>query len=75
MNVMEYYYKRYIVSFREIIKRLENVYCQSIGIEYMHLNDVDEVHFLRERMETPGAFDKSNEEKRLIMRRLTKAVL
>lgn len=44
-------------------------------MEYMHLYDLDRVQFLRERMETPGAFDRSVDEKRLIMRRLTKAVL
>ncbi|CAH0604432.1 unnamed protein product [Chrysodeixis includens] len=59
---------------REIIRRLEYVYCRSIGMEYMHLNDMDEVHFLREKMEAPGVLEKTAEEKRLIMRRLTKAV-
>ncbi|XP_028038162.1 2-oxoglutarate dehydrogenase, mitochondrial-like [Bombyx mandarina] len=62
------------LSLREIIHRLENVYCRSIGTEYLHLFDIDCINFIRERMETPGALDKSVEEKRLIMRRLTKAV-
>ncbi|XP_072944236.1 2-oxoglutarate dehydrogenase complex component E1-like [Epargyreus clarus] len=62
------------LTLREIIRRLETVYCGSIGAEYMHLYDLDCLHFIRERMETPGAFDKTPEEKRLIMRRLTKAV-
>lgn len=60
---------------REIISRLENVYCQSIGAEYMHLFDPDSLQFIRERMEVPGCLEKTVEEKRLIMRRLTKAVL
>ncbi|CAH0729240.1 unnamed protein product, partial [Brenthis ino] len=62
------------LTLREIISRLENVYCSSIGVEYMHLYDLDCIQFIRERMEAPGAFEKSAEEKRIIMRRLTKAV-
>ncbi|KAL4706329.1 hypothetical protein ACJJTC_004938 [Scirpophaga incertulas] len=62
------------LTLREIIYRLENVYCRSIGVEYMHLYDIDGVQFIRERMETPGALEHTPEEKRLIMRRLTKAV-
>lgn len=41
----------------------------------MHLPDLDGVNFIRDRMEAPGCMDKSNEEKRNIQRRLTKAVL
>ncbi|XP_064071460.1 2-oxoglutarate dehydrogenase complex component E1-like [Vanessa tameamea] len=66
--------KETALTLREIISRLERVYCGAIGIEYMHLYDLDCVQFIRERMETPGAFDKTIEEKRDIMRRLTKAV-
>ncbi|XP_052756857.1 2-oxoglutarate dehydrogenase complex component E1-like isoform X1 [Galleria mellonella] len=62
------------LTLREIIHRLERVYCGSIGVEYMHVYDIDSLQFIRERIEKPGAFDKTNEEKRLIMRRLTKAV-
>lgn len=39
----------------------------------MHVHDIDCLQFVREKMETPGALDKTVEEKRLIMRRLTKA--
>ncbi|RVE54954.1 hypothetical protein evm_000321 [Chilo suppressalis] len=66
--------KEHSLTLREIISRLERVYCGSIGMEYMHIYDLDCIQFLRERMETPGALDRSDEEKRLIMRRLTKAV-
>ncbi|KAI8435368.1 hypothetical protein MSG28_003687 [Choristoneura fumiferana] len=62
------------LTLREIIRRLELVYCGPIGLEYMHVYDVDALQFIRERVEKPGAYDKSVEEKRLIMRRLTKAV-
>ncbi|CAB3234742.1 unnamed protein product [Arctia plantaginis] len=59
---------------REIIRRLEHVYCGSIGMEYMHVYDIDAVQFLRKRVETPGAYDRTPEEKKLTMKRLTKAV-
>lgn len=41
----------------------------------MHMMDIEAIQFIRERLEPPGAFDKTKEEKQLIMRRLTKAVL
>ncbi|KAJ8725375.1 hypothetical protein PYW08_003558 [Mythimna loreyi] len=62
------------LKLREIIQRLENVYCQSIGIEYMHLYDSDQVQYLREKMEKPHAHDFTVNEKRLIMERLVRAV-
>ncbi|XP_037973779.1 2-oxoglutarate dehydrogenase complex component E1 isoform X2 [Plutella xylostella] len=62
------------LTLREIIARLEKVYCGSIGVEYMHVIDIDAISFMRERMETPGVMAKTPDEKRLIMRRLTKAV-
>lgn len=58
---------------REMIERLEKVYCGSIGVEYMHLLDVDCVNFIRKRMETPGALNMTPAEKRDIMRRLIKS--
>ncbi|XP_063821458.1 2-oxoglutarate dehydrogenase complex component E1-like [Ostrinia nubilalis] len=62
------------LTLRDIIHRLETSYCGPIGVEYMHLYDLDCIQYIRERMEMPGAFYRSVEEKRLIMRRLTKAV-
>ncbi|XP_034829933.1 2-oxoglutarate dehydrogenase complex component E1-like [Maniola hyperantus] len=66
--------KESALSLRDIVNRLETAYCGSIGVEYMHLYDLDAIQFIRERLEAPGAFDKTVEEKREIMRRLTKAV-
>ncbi|KAJ8722988.1 hypothetical protein PYW07_004168 [Mythimna separata] len=62
------------LTLREIIHRLETVYCQSIGLEFMHLYDPDEVLYLGQRIEKPGAFEISVPEKRLIMERLVRAV-
>jgi 2-oxoglutarate dehydrogenase E1 component len=38
-------------SFREIIDILRANYCGSVGLEYMHIGDVEERRFLQERME------------------------
>ena len=35
----------------DIIKYLRETYCRSIGVEYMHLQDPEERHWLQERME------------------------
>jgi len=36
---------------REIVRTLRETYCRSIGVEYMHLQDPAERHWLQERME------------------------
>jgi len=59
---------------REIINRLENVYCNSIGVEYMHINDLDQINWIRERLETPGALKLENVEKRLLLARISRAI-
>ena len=38
-------------SVREIVAVLQANYCGPVGLEYMHINDLDERRFLQERME------------------------
>lgn len=61
---------------RDIIAHLEATYCQSIGAEYMYMREPAVVKWLQERMEksknTP-AF--SNAEKKVILKKLTQAVV
>ena len=40
---------------REIVAVLRANYCGTVGLEYMHINDVEERRFLQERMEGKGA--------------------
>ena len=54
---------------REIIRRMENVYCKSIGAEYMHINNLDQINWIRQRLESPGAMELNNTEKRLLLAR------
>ena len=39
-------------SLKEIVARLKQTYCHSIGVEYMHLQDPDEREWLRARLES-----------------------
>jgi len=40
---------------REIVKVLQRNYCGHVGLEYMHINDLQERRFLQERMEGKDA--------------------
>ena len=42
-------------SLREIVPVLEANYCGAVGLEYMHINDLEERRFLQERMEGKAA--------------------
>ncbi len=39
---------------KDIIGKLKQTYCHSIGVEYMHLQDPDERRWLQERVESSG---------------------
>ncbi|XP_058983503.1 2-oxoglutarate dehydrogenase complex component E1 isoform X4 [Musca domestica] len=58
---------------REILNRLENVYCNKIGVEFMFINSLEQCNWIRKRFETPGVMNFSPEKKRLILARLTRA--
>ncbi|VVC75941.1 2-oxoglutarate dehydrogenase E1 component [Aquicella siphonis] len=58
----------------EIYDALRRVYCNTIGIEYMHINRVEEVEWIRERMEQGwSSFKPTNAEKLHILNRLVVA--
>ncbi|XP_034656821.1 2-oxoglutarate dehydrogenase-like, mitochondrial isoform X1 [Drosophila subobscura] len=58
---------------KEILNRLENVYCNKIGVEFMFINSLEQCNWIRKHFETPGVLNFSPEEKRLILARLTRA--
>jgi len=41
-------------TIREIVKCLQTNYCGTIGVEYMHINDVEERRFIQSRIEGKG---------------------
>ncbi|KAK6187666.1 hypothetical protein SNE40_005643 [Patella caerulea] len=61
------------LQLREIIRRLEQVYCQHIGVEFMFINNLEQTDWIRKRFETPGIMQFNSEEKRLIMARLIRS--
>ncbi|XP_053161746.1 2-oxoglutarate dehydrogenase-like, mitochondrial isoform X3 [Hemicordylus capensis] len=62
-----------MLSLREIIKRLENTYCQHIGLEFMFINDVEQCDWIRQKFETPGVMKFTNDEKRTLLARLVRS--
>ena len=64
------------VPLKDIIMALKTTYCRSIGVEYMHLQDPTESHWLRKKMEpiqNRPTIDKS--EKKRILEKLAQATL
>ncbi|KAM7543256.1 hypothetical protein Aperf_G00000008638 [Anoplocephala perfoliata] len=61
------------LPFKEIIKRLETTYCQSIGVEFMFINDLQKCNWLRRRFETPGVTKLNIEERKRLLYRLARA--
>ncbi|XP_042905193.1 2-oxoglutarate dehydrogenase complex component E1 isoform X2 [Parasteatoda tepidariorum] len=61
------------MSLREILKRLEDVYCGPIGIEYMFINSQEICNWIRKKFETPGIMNFNKEQRRLLMARLIRS--
>ncbi|XP_046859710.1 2-oxoglutarate dehydrogenase-like, mitochondrial [Xenia sp. Carnegie-2017] len=61
------------LSLREIKNRLEEVYCKHIGLEYMYINSRKKCDWIRQKFETPGAFELNKEEKRRLLARLVRS--
>jgi 2-oxoglutarate dehydrogenase E1 component len=60
----------------EILDRLRNTYCRSIGVQFMHIDDSFVRHWLQERMERTGnRLHLTHEEQIRILTRLTDAVI
>lgn len=62
-----------ILTLQEILKRLESVYCSNIGVEYMFINSPEQLLWLKQRLEIPGASDITKEQKRLLLARLVRS--
>ena len=64
------------MSLQEIIERLQDTYCRSIGVQFMHIDDLQVREWLQERMETTGnRITLSRDQQFRILRRLTDAVI
>ena len=64
------------MTLRRIIERLRNTYCRSIGVQFMHMDDLSVRHWLQERMEgTENRLPLSRREQLRILTRLTNAAI
>ena len=57
-------------TLREILTRLKETYCGSIGYEYMHIPDADKCNWIREKVETVEPPKFSQKEKLQILDRV-----
>lgn len=48
-------------------------YCQHIGVEFMFINDLEQCQWIRQKFETPGVMQFTNEEKRTLLARLVRS--
>lgn len=62
------------MSLADIVDRLERVYCRHIGVEYMHITDIEKREWLQQRLEKPaGEFGFSDDAKKQMLKKLTQA--
>ncbi|KAF9924154.1 2-oxoglutarate dehydrogenase E1 component [Linnemannia zychae] len=57
-------------TLREIVDHLRNIYCGSIGVEYIHIPDRDRCDWIRQRVEVPKPYQYTYEEKTMILDRM-----
>jgi 2-oxoglutarate dehydrogenase E1 component len=64
------------LTVREIFQRLRNTYCRSIGVQFMHIDDLHARQWLQRRMEeSQNRLEVSRDEQLRILTRLTDAVV
>jgi len=57
----------------EILRILRDAYCRTIGIEYMHIQDLEEQRWIQEQVENPSRQELDTEDLRHILSRLNAA--
>ncbi|HET9955186.1 MAG TPA: 2-oxoglutarate dehydrogenase E1 component [Polyangiaceae bacterium] len=64
------------LTLREILNRLRNTYCRSIGVQFMHIDDLAVKNWLQDRMEgSENRIQLSRGEQLRILTKLTDAVI
>nr|XP_003700147.1 PREDICTED: 2-oxoglutarate dehydrogenase, mitochondrial-like [Megachile rotundata] len=62
------------LTLREILTRLNEVYCGHLGLEYTYIHDLNMLDWLRNRFEVPGAWDLPVEHRRFTWLNIMRAV-
>lgn len=63
-------------TLREILKALREIYCGTIGVEYLHLGNAQEREWIQNKIEAQGSYNRTEftaAEKKGILKRLTAA--
>lgn len=58
------------ITLRMILAELQKTYCGTLGVEYMHISDIDKQNWIRERVEHPRWVRYDREKKQHIFERL-----
>ncbi|GKZ23214.1 2-oxoglutarate dehydrogenase E1 component [Aspergillus brasiliensis] len=61
------------MTLREVITACEGTYCGSMGVEYMHISDQEQVGWIRRRIEGPERHVFTDDEKKRILDGLVRA--
>ncbi|VDN02539.1 unnamed protein product [Thelazia callipaeda] len=61
------------LKLRDIIKRLETIYCSHTGVEYMHLTNFEQLEWVRKKFEEPLVSELTNEQKKTLFKRLIRS--
>jgi 2-oxoglutarate dehydrogenase E1 component len=64
------------LTLRQMLTRLRNTYCRSIGVQFMHIDDLNVKNWLQDRMEgSENRLELSREEQLRILTKLTDATI
>ncbi|ETN77778.1 oxoglutarate dehydrogenase (succinyl-transferring), E1 component [Necator americanus] len=61
------------LTLREILHRLKQIYCKTTGVEYMHLNNLEQQDWIRQRFEAPRVTELSHDQKKVLFKRLIRS--
>ncbi|KAK0407469.1 hypothetical protein QR680_019211 [Steinernema hermaphroditum] len=61
------------LTLREIIKRLQNIYCTHTGVEYMHLTNYEQQEWIRKHFECPRVTELTHDQKKTLFKRLIRS--
>ncbi|KAJ1365206.1 2-oxoglutarate dehydrogenase, mitochondrial [Parelaphostrongylus tenuis] len=61
------------LTLKEIIHRLKHIYCNTTGVEYMHLTNLEQQDWIRRHFEAPRVTELSHDQKKVLFKRLIRS--